>query len=218
MSSGKIAQVIGPVVDVLFAAGEKLPEINNALVVYKNDERKTKIVLEVALELGDGMVRTIAMESTDGLTRGMEVLDTGRPISVPVGKETLGRVFNVLGDTIDLEAPFTEDAERQPIHKKAPTFDELSTSSEILETGIKVIDLLAPYLKGGKVGLFGGAGVGKTVLIQELIHNIAQEHGGISVFTGVGERTREGNDLYWEMKESGVIEKTAMVFGQMNEP
>ena len=214
MSSGKIAQVIGPVVDVLFAAGEKLPEINNALVVYKNDERKTKIVLEVALELGDGMVRTIAMESTDGLTRGMEVLDTGRPISVPVGKETLGRVFNVLGDTIDLEAPFTEDAERQPIHKKAPTFDELSTSSEILETGIKVIDLLAPYLKGGKVGLFGGAGVGKTVLIQELIHNIAQEHGGISVFTGVG----EGNDLYWEMKESGVIEKTAMVFGQMNEP
>ena len=218
MSSGKIAQVIGPVVDVLFAAGEKLPEINNALVVYKNDERKTKIVLEVALELGDGMVRTIAMESTDGLTRGMEVLDTGRPISVPVGKETLGRVFNVLGDTIDLEAPFTEEAERQPIHKKAPTFDELSTSSEILETGIKVIDLLAPYLKGGKVGLFGGAGVGKTVLIQELIHNIAQEHGGISVFTGVGERTREGNDLYWEMKESGVIEKTAMVFGQMNEP
>ena len=218
MSSGKIAQVIGPVVDVLFAAGEPLPEINNALVVYKNDERKTKIVLEVALELGDGMVRTIAMESTDGLTRGMEVLDTGRPISVPVGKETLGRVFNVLGDTIDLEAPFGEDAERQPIHKKAPTFDELSTSSEILETGIKVIDLLAPYLKGGKVGLFGGAGVGKTVLIQELIHNIAQEHGGISVFTGVGERTREGNDLYWEMKESGVIEKTAMVFGQMNEP
>ena len=218
MSSGKIAQVIGPVVDVLFAAGEKLPEINNALVVYKNDERKTKIVLEVALELGDGMIRTIAMESTDGLTRGLEVLDTGRPISVPVGKETLGRVFNVLGDTIDLEAPFGEDAERQPIHKKAPTFDELSTSSEILETGIKVIDLLAPYLKGGKVGLFGGAGVGKTVLIQELIHNIAQEHGGISVFTGVGERTREGNDLYWEMKESGVIEKTAMVFGQMNEP
>ena len=218
MSSGKITQVIGPVVDVAFAAGDKLPEINNALVVYKNDEKKSKIVLEVALELGDGVVRTIAMESTDGLTRGMEVLDTGRPISVPVGKETLGRVFNVLGDTIDLDAPFADDAERQPIHKKAPTFDELSTSSEILETGIKVIDLLAPYLKGGKVGLFGGAGVGKTVLIQELIHNIAQEHGGISVFTGVGERTREGNDLYWEMKESGVIEKTAMVFGQMNEP
>ena len=218
MSSGKIAQVVGPVVDVAFAAGDKLPEINNALVVYTDEEKSRRIVLEVALELGEGVVRTIAMESTDGLTRGLEVLDTGRPISVPVGKDTLGRVFNVLGDTIDLEAPFAEDAEREPIHKKAPTFDELSTSTEILETGIKVIDLLAPYLKGGKVGLFGGAGVGKTVLIQELIHNIAQEHGGISVFTGVGERTREGNDLYWEMKESGVIEKTAMVFGQMNEP
>ena len=214
MSSGKIAQVVGPVVDVAFAAGE----INNALVVYTDEQKSKRIVLEVALELGEGVVRTIAMESTDGLTRGLEVLDTGRPISVPVGKDTLGRVFNVLGDTIDLEAPFAEDAEREPIHKKAPTFDELSTSTEILETGIKVIDLLAPYLKGGKVGLFGGAGVGKTVLIQELIHNIAQEHGGISVFTGVGERTREGNDLYWEMKESGVIEKTAMVFGQMNEP
>ena len=207
MSSGKITQVVGPVVDVAFAAEDKLPEINNALVVYKNDDSKQKVVLEVALELGDGVVRTIAMESTDGLTRGMEVLDTGRPISVPVGKKTLGRVFNVLGDTIDLEEPFPSDFEREPIHKKAPSFDELSTSNEILETGIKVIDLLAPYLKGGKVGLFGGAGVGKTVLIQELIHNIAQEHGGISVFTGVGERTREGNDLYWEMKESGVIEK-----------
>lgn len=218
MSSGKITQVVGPVVDVAFAVDDKLPEINNALVVYKNDQSKQKVVLEVALELGHGIVRTIAMESTDGLTRGMEVLDTGRPISVPVGKETLGRVFNVLGETIDLEEPFAEDAQREPIHKKAPTFDDLSTSTEILETGIKVIDLLAPYLKGGKVGLFGGAGVGKTVLIQELIHNIAQEHGGISVFTGVGERTREGNDLYWEMKESGVIEKTAMVFGQMNEP
>lgn len=218
MSSGKITQVVGPVVDVAFAIDEKLPEINNALVVYKNDQSKQKVVLEVALELGNGVVRTIAMESTDGLTRGLEVLDTGKPISVPVGKETLGRVFNVLGETIDLEKPFADDAEREPIHKKAPTFDELSTSTEILETGIKVIDLLAPYLKGGKVGLFGGAGVGKTVLIQELIHNIAQEHGGISVFTGVGERTREGNDLYWEMKDSGVIEKTAMVFGQMNEP
>ena len=218
MSSGKITQVVGPVVDVAFAVDDKLPEINNALVVYKKDQSKQKVVLEVALEMGHGIVRTIAMESTDGLTRGMEVLDTGRPISVPVGKETLGRVFNVLGDTIDLEEPFAEEAQREPIHKKAPTFDELSTSTEILETGIKVIDLLAPYLKGGKVGLFGGAGVGKTVLIQELIHNIAQEHGGISVFTGVGERTREGNDLYWEMKESGVIEKTAMVFGQMNEP
>ena len=220
MSSGKISQVIGPVVDVEFAGGENLPEINNALIVYKDnsDNTKTKIVLEVALELGDGVVRTIAMESTDGLKRGLEVLDTGRPISVPVGKETLGRVFNVIGDTIDLETPFPEDAQRSPIHQKAPAFDELSTSNEILVTGIKVIDLLAPYLKGGKVGLFGGAGVGKTVLIQELIHNIAQEHGGISVFTGVGERTREGNDLYGEMKESGVIEKTAMVFGQMNEP
>ncbi|BCA86171.1 ATP synthase subunit beta [Enterococcus saigonensis] len=218
MSSGKIVQVIGPVVDVEFSLDQSLPDINNALVVYKNDEQKTKIVLEAALELGDGVIRTIAMESTDGLQRGMEVVDTGSSISVPVGKDTLGRVFNVLGDTIDLEEPFPADANRSGIHKKAPDFDELSTSTEILETGIKVIDLLAPYLKGGKVGLFGGAGVGKTVLIQELIHNIAQEHGGISVFTGVGERTREGNDLYYEMKESGVIEKTAMVFGQMNEP
>ncbi|HGF7800189.1 TPA: F0F1 ATP synthase subunit beta, partial [Enterococcus faecium] len=218
MSSGKIVQVIGPVVDVEFSLDQSLPDINNALVVDKNDENKSKVVLEAALELGDGVIRTIAMESTDGLQRGMEVIDTGKAISVPVGKETLGRVFNVLGDTIDLETPFPEDAERSEIHKKAPAFDELSTSTEILETGIKVIDLLAPYLKGGKVGLFGGAGVGKTVLIQELIHNIAQEHGGISVFTGVGERTREGNDLYYEMKDSGVIEKTAMVFGQMNEP
>ncbi|EKR9302146.1 F0F1 ATP synthase subunit beta [Enterococcus faecalis] len=218
MSSGKIVQVIGPVVDVEFSLDQSLPDINNALVVYKNGEAKQKVVLEVALELGDGVIRSIAMESTDGLQRGMEVIDTGKSISVPVGKDTLGRVFNVLGDTIDLEAPFPADAERSGIHKKAPAFDELSTSNEILETGIKVIDLLAPYLKGGKVGLFGGAGVGKTVLIQELIHNIAQEHGGISVFTGVGERTREGNDLYYEMKDSGVIEKTAMVFGQMNEP
>ncbi|WEV44718.1 F0F1 ATP synthase subunit beta [Streptococcaceae bacterium ESL0687] len=218
MSSGKISQVIGPVVDVEFASTSDLPDINSALVVYRdNNGEKQKIVLEVALELGDNVVRTIAMESTDGLTRGLEVVDTGKPISVPVGTETLGRVFNVLGDTIDLEADLS-DVKRNPIHKKAPAFDELSTSNDILETGIKVIDLLAPYLKGGKVGLFGGAGVGKTVLIQELIHNIAQEHGGISVFTGVGERTREGNDLYNEMKESGVIEKTAMVFGQMNEP
>lgn len=218
MSIGKITQVIGPVVDVRFESDSDIPEINNALIVYKNDGTKQRIVLEVALELGDGVVRTIAMTATEGLVRGLEVLDTGQPISVPVGKETLGRVFNVLGDTIDLEAPFDQSVKREAIHKKAPTFDQLSTSTEILETGIKVIDLLAPYLKGGKVGLFGGAGVGKTVLIQELIHNIAQEHGGISVFTGVGERTREGNDLYWEMKESGVIEKTAMVFGQMNEP
>jgi len=218
MSSGKIVQVIGPVVDVEFSLDESLPDINNALVVYKNDTSKTKVVLEAALELGDGVIRAIAMESTDGLQRGMEVVDTGESISVPVGKETLGRVFNVLGETIDLQKPFPKDAQRSGIHKPAPNFDELSTSTEILETGIKVIDLLAPYLKGGKVGLFGGAGVGKTVLIQELIHNIAQEHGGISVFTGVGERTREGNDLYNEMRESGVIEKTAMVFGQMNEP
>ena len=217
MNSGKIVQVIGPVVDVEFPLDQALPDINNALIVYKSGS-KQKVVLEVALELGDGIIRSIAMESTDGLQRGMEVLDTGASISVPVGQETLGRVFNVLGEVIDLDGPLPADIEKSSIHKKAPTFDELATSSEILETGIKVIDLLAPYVKGGKVGLFGGAGVGKTVLIQELINNIAQEHGGISVFTGVGERTREGNDLYYEMKESGVIEKTAMVFGQMNEP
>ncbi|MDR1521707.1 MAG: F0F1 ATP synthase subunit beta [Streptococcaceae bacterium] len=218
MNSGKIVQVIGPVVDVEFSLEDSLPDINNALIVYKDDASKQKVVLEVALELGDGIVRTIAMKSTDGLKRGMEVVNTKKPISVPVGKKTLGRVFNVLGDTIDLAEPFPYDTKRESIHKSAPVFDELSTSNEILETGIKVIDLLAPYLKGGKIGLFGGAGVGKTVLIQELIHNIAQKHGGISVFTGVGERTREGNDLYFEMKESGVINKTAMVFGQMNEP
>lgn len=218
MSSGKIVQVVGPVVDVGFSVDQTLPDINNALIVYKNNDEKTKVVLEVALELGDGVIRTIAMESTDGLQRGMEVFDIGQSISVPVGKETLGRVFNVLGEVIDQGTPFPETVKREGIHKSAPKFEDLSASTEILETGIKVIDLLAPYLKGGKVGLFGGAGVGKTVLIQELIHNIAQEHGGISVFTGVGERTREGNDLYFEMKESGVIEKTAMVFGQMNEP
>ena len=217
MSSGKIVQVIGPVVDVEFPLDQSLPDINNALIVYKKNN-KQKVVLEVALELGDGIIRAIAMESTDGLQRGMEVLDTGGPISVPVGNQTLGRIFNVLGESIDLDEPLPEDADRTSIHRPAPVFDELSPSTEILETGIKVVDLLAPYLKGGKVGLFGGAGVGKTVLIQELIHNIAQEHGGISVFTGVGERTREGNDLYYEMKDSGVIEKTAMVFGQMNEP
>lgn len=225
MSIGQIVQVIGPVVDVEFPLDGSLPDINNALIVkkIKNKNKDTNevpetVVLEVALELGDGIIRTIAMESTDGLQRGMDVEDTGKAISVPVGSETLGRVFNVLGETIDLKEPFPADARRDVIHRSAPTFDELSSSTEILETGIKVIDLLAPYLKGGKIGLFGGAGVGKTVLIQELIHNIAEEHGGISVFTGVGERTREGNDLYFEMKESGVIEKTAMVFGQMNEP
>ena len=217
MNTGKIVQVIGPVVDVEFPDNQALPEINTALVVYKPNS-DVKITLEVAVELGDGVVRSIAMQSTEGLHRGLEVMNTGAPISVPVGDDTLGRVFNVLGDTIDNKAPFPKDAERHSIHRKAPSFDELSTSNEILETGIKVIDLLAPYLKGGKIGLFGGAGVGKTVLIQELIHNIAQEHGGISVFTGVGERTREGNDLYEEMSESGVINKTAMVFGQMNEP
>ncbi|APT19069.1 F0F1 ATP synthase subunit beta [Amylolactobacillus amylotrophicus DSM 20534] len=216
MSQGEIVQVIGPVVDVAFPLDNKLPEINNALKVLKQDD--SSIILEVALELGDGVLRTIAMESTDGLQRGMKVEDTGSSISVPVGKETLGRVFNVLGETIDNGPEFPADFPREGIHKEAPKYDEISTSQDILETGIKVIDLLAPYVRGGKVGLFGGAGVGKTVLIQELIHNIAEEHGGISVFTGVGERTREGNDLYYEMKESGVLEKTAMVFGQMNEP
>lgn len=216
MSSGKVVQVIGPVVDVQFPLSEELPKINNALEVKRNDG--TKLVIEVALELGDGIMRTIAMDSTDGLQRGAEVTDTGASISVPVGEDTLGRVFNVLGDTIDNGEEFGADAKRNPIHRDAPKYDELNTGVEILETGIKVIDLLAPYIKGGKIGLFGGAGVGKTVLIQELIHNIAQEHNGISVFTGVGERTREGNDLYYEMKESGVLSKTAMVFGQMNEP
>jgi F-type H+-transporting ATPase subunit beta len=226
MSSGQIVQVIGPVVDVEFPVNKDIPEINHALIVRRsttgNEEQDSKkentVVLEVALQLGNGVLRTIAMESTDGLQRGMKVIDTGNAITVPVGEETLGRMFNVLGETIDLKEPFAEDARRDPIHRFAPTFDELSSNTAILETGIKVIDLLAPYLKGGKIGLFGGAGVGKTVLIQELIHNIAEEHGGISVFAGVGERTREGNDLYFEMQDSGVIKRTAMVFGQMNEP
>lgn len=216
MSSGKVVQVIGPVVDVQFPLSESLPDIDDALKVKREDG--TELVIEVALELGDGIMRTVAMDSTDGLKRGAEVEGTGASISVPVGKDTLGRVFNVLGNTIDNGPEFDEDHPRNPIHRDAPKYDQLSTGIEILETGIKVIDLLAPYIKGGKIGLFGGAGVGKTVLIQELIHNIAQEHNGISVFTGVGERTREGNDLYFEMKESGVLEKTAMVFGQMNEP
>lgn len=219
MRIGEIIQVIGPVVDVRFPLEEGVPDIHNALEVQKNtSDKKETIILETAVELGHGTVRTIAMESTDGLQRGMEVIDLGRTISVPVGNATLGRVFNVLGETIDLDPPFPKDYPRDEIHKPAPKFEALSSKYEILETGIKVIDLLAPYLKGGKIGLFGGAGVGKTVLIQELIHNIAEELGGISVFTGVGERTREGNDLYYEMKESGVSEKTAMVFGQMNEP
>jgi len=215
MSNGIITQVMGPVVDVRFPNGH-LPAIYNALVVQVNET--TSLTLEVALHLGDDSVRTIAMSSTEGVQRGKEVVDTGAAISVPVGEATLGRIFNVLGETIDLDEPIQGEIKKDPIHREAPDFDNLATETEILETGIKVVDLLAPYIKGGKIGLFGGAGVGKTVLIQELINNIAQGHGGISVFAGVGERTREGNDLYFEMKDSGVIAKTAMVFGQMNEP
>ena len=211
---GKIVQVIGPVLDVKFDSEKSLPNLLNALVIKHGDE---EIVAEVAQHVGDDTVRCIAMSSTDGLVRGMDVVDTGAPISVPVGDATLGRIFNVLGEAVDgKETP--KDAPTSPIHKAAPTFEELQPTAEILETGIKVVDLLAPYLKGGKIGLFGGAGVGKTVLIQELINNIATQHGGISVFAGVGERTREGNDLYHEMSDSGVINKTALVFGQMNEP
>ncbi len=213
-NKGKITQVVGAVLDMKFAGGN-LPEINDALEIPRKDG--TVLVAEVAQHLGDDIVRCIAMGPTDGLVRGMEVISTGGPISVPVGEATLGRIFNVLGEPID-NKPAPEGVKREPIHKKAPTFAEQSTDTEILETGIKVVDLLCPYQKGGKIGLFGGAGVGKTVLIQELMRNIATEHGGYSVFTGVGERTREGNDLYTEMSESGVIEKTAMVFGQMNEP
>jgi F-type H+-transporting ATPase subunit beta len=210
---GKIVQVIGPVVDVSFDTS--LPAIYDALVVEVSQDKT--ITLEVALHLGDQLVRTIALEPTEGLKRDMDVIATGNPILVPVGDKVLGRIFNVLGQPID-DQPFEEDVEKAPIHRAAPPFMELSSQVEILETGIKVIDLLAPYIKGGKIGLFGGAGVGKTVLIQELIHNIAQERDGISVFAGVGERTREGNDLYMEMSESKVIRKTALVFGQMNEP
>lgn len=218
MSKGHVTQIMGPVVDVKFEDGQ-LPDIYNALVVDINvNGVESKLTLEVALHLGDNSVRTIAMSSTDGVQRGAPATDLGRPISVPVGDVTLGRVFNVLGENIDLDEPLAPDVRLDPIHRNAPEFEELSTETEILETGIKVVDLLAPYIKGGKIGLFGGAGVGKTVLIQELINNIAQEHGGISVFAGVGERTREGNDLYFEMNDSGVIAKTAMVFGQMNEP
>ena len=219
MNKGYILQVMGPVVDVKFESGH-MPNLLNALEVFvdKGDGKKEKLVLEVSLEIGDNVVRTIAMSSTDGLNRGAEVVDTGAPISVPVGNYTLGRVFNVLGEAVDHGEEPGAEVQKESIHKEAPTFEELSTHVEVLETGIKVIDLLAPYIKGGKIGLFGGAGVGKTVLIQELINNVAQQHGGLSVFTGVGERTREGNDLYYEMKDSGVINKTAMVFGQMNEP
>ena len=211
---GKITQIIGAVLDIKFSEGN-LPEINDAINVAMNDGKN--LVVEVSQHLGDDTVRCIAMGSTDGLVRGMDAEATGAPISVPVGENTLGRMFNVLGEPIDEVKP-PKNVEYWPIHRKAPSFEEQSTSQEMLETGIKVVDLLCPYQKGGKIGLFGGAGVGKTVLIQELIHNIATEHGGYSVFTGVGERTREGNDLYYEMKESGVIDKTTMVFGQMNEP
>ena len=214
LNVGKITQIIGAVLDIKFSEGH-LPEINDAINITTKEGNK--LVVEVAQHLGDDVVRCIAMGPTDGLVRGMEAVATGAPISVPVGDKTLGRMFNVLGEPID-EKPVPEDVKYKPIHRKAPAFEEQSTSTEVLETGIKVVDLLCPYQKGGKIGLFGGAGVGKTVLIQELITNIATEHGGYSVFTGVGERTREGNDLYYEMKESGVIDKTAMVFGQMNEP
>ncbi|SFG22712.1 F0F1 ATP synthase subunit beta [Sporolactobacillus nakayamae] len=220
MNKGYVTQVMGAVVDVKFERGH-LPDIYNALTInYKaqsSNETDIHLTLEVALHLGDDSVRTIAMDSSDGLVRGLEVVDTGAPISVPVGDVTLGRVFNVLGEAIDGKT-IAPDVEKHAIHRQPPKFAELSTKTEVLETGIKVIDLLTPYIKGGKIGLFGGAGVGKTVLIQELIHNIAEEHGGVSVFAGVGERTREGNDLYYEMTDSGVIKKTAMVFGQMNEP
>ena len=211
---GKITQIIGAVLDIKFSEGS-LPEINEAINISL--EGGKRLVVEVSQHLGDDTVRCIAMGSTDGLVRGMDAEATGASISVPVGEQTLGRMFNVLGEPIDEIAP-PKNVEHMPIHRKAPTFEEQATSTEMLETGIKVVDLLCPYQKGGKIGLFGGAGVGKTVLIQELIHNIATEHDGYSVFTGVGERTREGNDLYYEMKESGVIDKTCMVFGQMNEP
>ena len=218
MNKGHVVQVIGPVVDVKFANGN-LPAINNALKLVSNENNlNINLTLEVAMHVGDNTVRCIAMDATDGIVRGMEVIDTENPIEVPVGRDTLGRIFNVLGETIDGKNELDKNVKKMPIHREAPKLSDLSGKVEILETGIKVIDLLAPYIKGGKIGLFGGAGVGKTVLIQELIHNIAQEHGGISVFAGVGERTREGNDLYYEMTETGVIDKTAMVFGQMNEP
>ncbi len=212
-NTGKIVQILGPVIDVRFSDA-KLPNLLNALVIKKGKETTT---VEVAQHIGDDTVRTIAMGSTKGLYRGLEVTDTGAPISVPVGKQILGRMFNVLGDPIDELAP-PKSASLSPIHRDAPSYEEQKTSAEVLETGIKVVDLLVPYAKGGKIGLFGGAGVGKTVLVQELINNIATQHGGLSVFAGVGERTREGNDLYFEMKAAGVLDKTALVFGQMNEP
>ncbi len=212
-NKGVISQIIGAVLDIRFNP-QNIPELLSAIEIQHGDK---KIVAEVAQHLGDDTVRCIAMSSTDGLIRGMEAVDTGKPISVPVGPETLGRLFNVIGETIDQKGS-CESTETMPIHRPSPSFDEQETSAQIFETGIKVVDLIAPYTKGGKVGLFGGAGVGKTVFIQELINNIAKEHGGLSVFAGVGERTREGNDLYYEMMESGVLDKTALVFGQMNEP
>ena len=210
---GKVVQVIGPVLDIRFQDGQ-LPELLSAIEIQSGDR---KIVAEVAQHIGDNVARCISMNATDGMVRGMDAVDTGGPITVPVGDKCLGRIFNLLGQPID-EKPAPEGVERWPIHRQPPSFEEQETSTEILETGIKVVDLIAPYAKGGKIGLFGGAGVGKTVLIQELIHNIATEHGGYSIFTGVGERTREGNDLWREMAESGVLSKTALVFGQMNEP
>jgi len=218
MSTGKVTQVIGPVVDVEFERG-KLPQIFNAVKLTNPsiNDKEGNLVLEVAQHLGENTVRCIAMDSTDGLVRGMLAVDTGQQITMPVGREALGRIMNVIGDPVDEMGPIMTK-ERWPIHRSAPAFDEQESTVEALETGIKVIDLLAPYSKGGKIGLFGGAGVGKTVLIMELIHNIAVEHGGFSVFGGVGERTREGNDLWMEMKESGVIDKACLVYGQMNEP
>lgn len=210
---GKLVQIIGPVVDIRFSS-ENLPALLNAIIIQKNDQ---KITVEVAQHIGDDTVRCVAMNSTDGLMRGMDAIDTGAPITVPVGKATLGRIFNVLGEVVDEKEEVVSEF-KAPIHREAPSFEEQETTTEILETGIKVVDLIAPYAKGGKIGLFGGAGVGKTVLIMELINNIAKEHGGLSVFAGVGERTREGNDLYYEMIESGVIDKTTLVYGQMNEP
>ena len=210
---GKVVQVIGPVLDIRFQDGQ-LPELLSAIEIQNGDR---KIVAEVAQHIGDNVARCVSMNATDGMVRGLAAVDTGGPITVPVGDKCLGRIFNLLGQPID-EKPAPEDVERWPIHRQPPSFEEQETSTEILETGIKVVDLIAPYAKGGKVGLFGGAGVGKTVLIMELINNVAKQHGGLSVFAGVGERTREGNDLYNEMQESGVINKTALVYGQMNEP
>ena len=217
MNTGSVVQVIGPVIDVRFP--DEIPAIYNALtvVIDAGDGQPRKVVCEVQQHLGDDKVRAVAMETTDGLARGTEVIDTGVAMTVPVGEKTLGRLINVTGDTIDKGEPLT-DAEHWPIHRPAPSFEDLDPSDEIFETGIKVVDLVAPYVKGGKIGLFGGAGVGKTVIVQELIRNIAAEHGGLSVFCGVGERTREGNDLWLDMKQSGVIDKTALIFGQMNEP